>query len=226
MITTRKIEQIVGILFIVQLVAAILSYSVILEPILLSVNFLTELSDNATMVTVAMFFDIICGASVFTIAVLLFPILKQHSERIALWYVGERLTELISFMISGLLLMTMMKIGQDITNAPSIETSHLEALGRYLREARGNIQEISLLIYCLGAWSFYGLLYFSKIVPGFISLWGLVGVTLLFIEIMANIFNTTAGGILIMMPLGLNEVFIGLWLIFKGFNPSSVDRGL
>ena len=75
-----KTARIVGVLFIVQMAAAVLSYSVILEPILYKANFLSELAANSTMVTMAMLFDLICGASVFAIAVLLFPILKQYSE--------------------------------------------------------------------------------------------------------------------------------------------------
>jgi hypothetical protein len=173
------------------------------------------------MATMAMIFDIICGASVFAIAVLLFPILKQFSERVALWYVGQRLTELVGFMVGGAFLLTLLTMGQDLANAAAMDTAHLESQARYLRDARGNIQDISLLGYCLGAWSFYGLLYRSRLLPRFISVWGVLAVTLLFIEIVSNIFGTTAGGMMIMMPLGFNEVFLGIWLIAKGFNTAS-----
>lgn len=222
--STKMIVRIVGVFFIVQMTAAVLSYSVILEPILYKADFLRELSENSTMVTMAMLFDLICGASVFAIAVLLFPILKQYSERVALWYVGQRLTELVGFMVSGLFLMTLLKIGQETTGVPGAESSHLEPIATYLRNARGNIQDISLLIYCLGAWPFYSLLYYSRLIPRIISVWGFVGVTLLFIEILSNTFGGSIGGIMIMgMPLGLNEIFLGIWLIVKGFNPSVVS---
>ena len=216
--SNRKKVRIVGILFLVQMAAAVLSYSVILDPILYTENFLAELSANATMVTTAMFLDITCGASVFAIAVLLFPILKQLSERVALWYVGQRLTELVGFMISGLLLLTLLTMGQDLTNAAAVESADVESLGRYLRDARGNIQDIALVVYCLGAWPFYRLLYSSRLIPRFISAWGFLAVTLLFIEIVSNIFGSSVGGMMIMMPLGLNEIFLGIWLIAKGFN--------
>ncbi len=218
MIHEKQIVKLVGILFIVQMAAAVYSHSVILGPILHKTNFLSELSANSTMTTLAMLFDILCGASVFAIAVLLFPILKKYSERVALWYVGQRLTELVGFMVSGLLLLTLLKIGQEIGNASETEAFHLESIAIYLRNARGNIQVISLLVYCLGAWSFYGLLFYSRLIPRFISVWGLIGVTLLFAEILSNIFGTSLGGLMIMMPLGLNELFLGIWLIVKGFH--------
>ncbi|WP_421765602.1 DUF4386 domain-containing protein [Ekhidna sp.] len=217
----NKTAKIIGVLYIVQMVAAVLSYSVILEPILYSTNYLNELSDNENLVRGAMLLDLLCGASVFAIAILFFPVLKRFSERVALWYAGQRLTELVGFMISGILLLGLLKIGSEIGDATIAETSNLESLAYYLRNIRGNIQNISLLIYCLGAWSLYGLLFYSRLIPKWIASWGFLAVTLLFIEITANIFGTSAGGMMIMMPLGLNEVFLGIWLIVKGFNQNS-----
>ncbi len=213
----QKTVRLVGALFLIQMATAVISYSVILEPILYKADFLSQLVENATMVRIAMLLDLICGVSVFGIAILLFPILKQFSERVALWYVGQRLTELVGFMISGLLLLTLLKIGRDIGNSGMSDATQLESIAVYLRNARGNIQNISLLIYCFGAWSFYGLLYHSRLIPRLISGWGLLGVTLLFIEITSNVFGTSIGGIMIMMPLGLNEIFLGFWLMVKGF---------
>ncbi len=224
MFSNNKVVKTVGVLFIVQMVAAVFSHSIVLEPILYKSNFLTELSVNSSLVTMAIISDLICGASVFAIAVLLFPIFKSFSERVALWYIGQRLTELVGFMISGFLLLTLLSMGQSLTKEPVTDISNIEELARYFRNARGNIQNISLLLYCLGAWPFYGLLFHSKLIPRFISIWGLIGVTLLFIEILSNIFNTSVGGMLIMMPLGINEIFLGIWLIVKGVNstpPSS-----
>lgn len=218
--SNQTIVRIVGVLFLVQMTTAVISYSVILEPILSKPYFLNELAASPTRVRMAMLLDLICGAAVFAIAILLYPILKQYSERVALWYAGQRLTELVGFMVSGILLLTMLKIGQDLVGGAAGEASHLRELGLYLRSTRGSMQNISLLIYCLGAWSFYGLLFYSKLIPRFISIWGLLAVTLLFIEITANLFATSVGGLAIMMPLGLNEIFLGIWLIFKGFNLS------
>ena len=157
------------------------------------------------------------GASVLGIAVLLYPILRKHSERIALWYVVARLTEVVTYMITGILVLTILAIAQDLAQAPAAESSYLQTLAEYLREARGNALDIGLLVYCLGAWTFYYLLFTSRLIPRFISVWGLAGVTLLFAEILSNIFGTSLGGMMIMMPLGLNEIFLGIWLIVKGF---------
>lgn len=215
---SSSIAKLIGSLFIIQMVAAVFSYSVILEPILYSSNYLNDLATNSDMVILAMLLDLLCGAAVFGIAILFYPILKKASERIALWYVGQRLTEFVGFMVGGLILLTVLKIGTQIGSASLSEKEHLETVAYSLRNARGNIQDISLLIYCLGALSLYGLLFYIKLIPRFISVWGFVAVILLFIEILSNVYGTSIGGMMIMMPLGLNEVFLGIWLIAKGFN--------
>lgn len=217
--TSAKITiRIVGILFLVQLTTAILSYSVILDPILYRDGFLTSLFENANLVRIAMLLDLVCGLSVFGIAILLYPILKKYNERIALWYVGLRLNELIAFVIAGILLLTLLSLGIAYQEADPSEVGHLKLLAKYLLKARGSTQNISLWIYCFGTSLFYFLLFRARLVPRFISVWGLVAVGLLFVEITANIFGRSAGGMIIMMPLGLNEIFLGLWLIVKGFN--------
>ncbi len=70
---TKSFARIVGALFIVQMVMAIISLSVLLEPLIHAEDFLVELSANATKVKLAMLFDLVCGASLVAIAVLLFP---------------------------------------------------------------------------------------------------------------------------------------------------------
>ena len=56
--------------------------------------------------------------------------------------------------------------------------------------------------------------------PRFISIWGLIGTififTLIFLEA-GVIIN-----LILVMPIILNEIFLGIWLIVKGFNPSSI----
>lgn len=221
MYTQQRIVKTVGLLFLLQMTTAVISYSVILEPILNQEDYLLRLAEKANLVRLAMCLDLICGLSVFGIAVLLYPIFKTYNERIALWYAGLRLNELICFVISGMLLLTLLTMSLNLAGAGSSPSEAYSLLAQYLLHARGSTQNLSLFVYCFGTSMFYYLLFQTKLIPRFISIWGLLGVLLLFVEITANIFKTSVGGLLIMMPLGLNEVFLGIWLIVKGFDQNS-----
>jgi hypothetical protein len=204
------------------MITASVSHSAILVPILNTSNFLANVSANSNKVIFAMLLDLVCGLSVFAISVILFPILKKFSESIALWYVGLRLNEWICAIISGVFLLTVLSISKEYVKAGEPEHSYLQTLGKYFLDARGITRTLMLLGFCFSASMFYYLLFKTKLLPRFISIWGLIGVVLLFIEIMSNIFDHSLGGIIIMLPMGLNEIFLGIWLIVKGFNPSAI----
>jgi Domain of unknown function (DUF4386) len=222
--TTKNAARFAGILFIVQMAAAVISHSVILTPIFRSEQFLSIMASSETKVIVAMLLDLITGASVFGIAVILFPILKKYSERIAVWYSGLRLSEWVIALISGMFLMTVLSISKDFVQAGSNETAYLQTLSEYFLKSRGSIRILMLLCFCLSASMFYFLLFKYRLLPRFISVWGLIGVILLFAEVLSNLFGSTLGGIIIMLPMGLNEIFLGVWLIVKGFNVNSGDQ--
>lgn len=223
MSTTKNAIRFVGALFLVQMTAAVISHMVLLSPILNSKDFLVVLSTHSSKVITAMLLDLVCGATVLGIAVILFPILKKHSEPIALWYFGLRLFEWIMVIISGIFLLTLLSLSKEYVNGPIPEHSYLLQLGNYLLEARDFTKVLMLLGFCLNVSLFYYLLFKSKLVPRFISVWGMIGVLLIGIEILSNIYGYSIGGIRIMFPMGLNEIFLGIWLMAKGFNPSAMN---
>jgi hypothetical protein len=213
---------IVGVLFLIQMIAASVSYSAILTPILRANNIPLNISAHSTKVTVAMLLDLITGLSVFGISVLLFPLLKRYDERIALWYFGLRLNEWVCATISGIFLLTVISVSKDYAATSTRENPYLQSLVTYLLHAAGVTKTLMLLGFCFSAVLFYYLLLKSKLLPAFISVWGLIGVILLLPEVLANIFGYSLGGIIIMLPMGLNEIFLGIWLIVKGFNKSVI----
>ena len=219
----KRTSRIIGILFLVQMMAAIINFSIILDPILYGPeDILVEISSNSSNVIIAMFLGLLCGASVFAIATIVFPILKMYSERIALWYFGLRLGEFLSWLITGIFLLSLLSLSQEYTQAEMQNPLHLKAIGKTLLSSHGATMNLSLIVYCLASIMFYYLLFRTKLVPRFISVWGLIAVPLLFTEITFNIFGASLGGMLLMMPIGLNEILLGTWLIVRGFNLSSI----
>jgi hypothetical protein len=77
----------------------------------------------------------------------------------------------------------------------------------------------------LGALLFYTMLYQMKLIPRFISVWGLLGaltvLTTTFLDMFAISVPPTMG-LVLGLPMLLNELFLGLWLILRGFNPSAI----
>jgi hypothetical protein len=76
---------------------------------------------------------------------------------------------------------------------------------------------------------YYVVFYQYRLVPRWLSVWGLVGITGTIISALLVMFNLLppAGTIqvILLMPILPQELVLAVWLIAKGFNPSVVSSG-
>jgi hypothetical protein len=84
---------------------------------------------------------------------------------------------------------------------------------------------VATFVFLIGAAMFYTLLYQSRLVPRWLSGWGLIAIVPYLVAAILALFGvidslSTAYGLLD-APLGVQEMVLALWLIVKGFNPST-----
>jgi hypothetical protein len=77
------------------------------------------------------------------------------------------------------------------------------------------------IVFSLGALMIYYLFYQSKLIPRWLSVWGLIGAILYLAAGLFAIFSVDFS-ILLEAPLALQEMVLAVWLIVKGFNPSAI----
>jgi len=132
-----------------------------------------------------------------------------------LGYVILRTLESIMLILAAICPLLLITLSQEYITVVSPDIFNFNPAATLLITLRS---EWSLLIlaffYCLSALLFYYVLYKTKLVPRFISVWGLIG------AVMA--FTTPFLGTLLGVPMGLNEIFLGVWLIVKGFKNYNV----
>jgi hypothetical protein len=172
-------------------------------------------------------FDLIMCAAISAIAVIIYPILKQDKESIAVGYAIARTIEVIIIIIGSIGLLSLVTISQDFETAGAADASHLQALGDLLIVILdwvfllGPVIAFSLTAVVLN-YSFYQ----SKLVPRFISLWGLIGSIMMLSAGLFGMFGLSISSpifILLSAPIAVNEMVLAIWLIVKGFNPSAID---
>ncbi len=77
--------------------------------------------------------------------------------------------------------------------------------------------------FIISAFLFYVLLFKTKLVPRFISVWGLVACCTLLIANFAGSLGISSPVLYVLMiPIFANEVFLAIWLMIKGFNKSAI----
>jgi len=226
MFSDRQTAIIAGVLWI----TATASYSLavlILSPVIAAPDYLISVSANQTQVLIAMLLELTDAAAVAGIAIMLFPILKKYSEGLALWYVGARIIESVTVIISVIFMLSLINVSQEFVSAGASDASYFQTSGTLLLAARDWTNLIGInFVFNLGALIVYYLLYQSKLVPRFISVWGLIGATSLFVAgllMMFGLINPLSVVETVMnIPIAVQEMVLAVWLIVKGFDSSAI----
>ncbi len=227
MFSDRQIAIIAGVLWITATAAYSLAV-LILSPILTAADYLIRVSASETQVLIGMLLELTDAAAVAGIAIMLFPILKKYSEGLALWYVGARIIESITVIVSVISILSLLTLSQEFVSAGAPDASYFQALGTLLLVTRDWTNLIGInFVFSLGALIVYYLLYQSKLVPRFISVWGLIGATLLFVAGLLLMFGLITPfsivNTVLSIPIAVQEMVLAVWLIVKGFNSSAIN---
>ncbi len=222
--TYRKTAVIVGLLFIIATVSALLS-GVFLGSTLDAPNYLAAVSSNETSVIIAVILELILAVSVFGIGFMLFPILKKYVESLAMAYVGFRLFEAIFIVVASLGLLSLLTISQQYVAGASYAS--YQPLGSLLLALRDWSYLIGTMIFLgLGGLTLNYLLYQSKLVPRWLSVWGLIGAAFILLYGTLGLFglstDLTSPSTFLALPIAVQEMVFAVWLIVKGFNPESI----
>ncbi len=216
----RKTAIIVGVLFIIGTAAGVLSV-VLTGSILDDPDYLIEVSANENQIIIGALFVLIMGFALAMVPVMLFPIFKKHNYALALGAVVFRgaleAVTYIGIAISWLLLLTL---SQEFVKAGAPDASFFQTSGELLLAAGDWIGQMLSLVFSLGALMIYYLFYQSKLIPRWLSGWGLVGAILFLATPLLSMFGYGLG--ILVAPLAVQEMVLAVWLIVKGFNSSAI----
>ena len=219
----RRTAVLVGALFLISTATFIVSNALI-TPLLGSPNFLATVADHSQLMIAATLIGLIEGTATVGIALALYPILKGQHPALALGYADMRIAELaiavVGFGLGGLLLVTL--------SATAANGANSETLGTLLVALRHWTLMLVYLYTAIGGLMLSYMLLRTRLVPRGLSVLGLIGyVALLLAAVldMLGLIDTVAGlGLVGLVPGGLFELLLPIWLFAKGFNLTALDR--
>ena len=221
----RRIAVVAGVMFIIATVGALAS-SALLTPILSAPDYLTRISANEDQVLWGVFFQFIGGAACPAIAIALYPVLKRHDEGLALGSVGFRLIEGTLYVVLVVVLLLLVTLGQETAKAGAAASSAFQVPGALLMAARDWLGPVAaVLTFGLGAFMYYVVLYRSRLIPRWLSGWGIIGITLVMVSGLLVLFGRagpmSTTQVVLALPIAVQEMVLAVWLIARGFNPSA-----
>jgi len=221
----RKTAMIVGVLFIVATIAGMVG-AIFLGPILDDPDYLVNTSAHENEVALGALLTLIMGVAVVGIAVMIFPILKNVNEGLALAYVGFRTLECVILIIVAMSYLSLLTLSQEYVGAGALDATSFEAQGAILLAQQEWSNVPADIVFGLGCLMVYYLLYQSKLVPRLLSAWGFIGGTLMLVTAPLGAFGVISfldtPSVLLNLPIAVLEMVLAVWLIVKGFNPSAI----
>jgi len=220
----KNIARTMGILYIIGTVSGILSY-VATGSIRNTPDLLASVSANANSITLGALFVLAMGLALAMVPVFAYPVLKKHNDILALGYVVFRgALEGVYYMaivVSWLLLLPLSQVYQ----AGAADASNFQVLANVLLEAK-EIAIFGMFVFCLGGLMFYYLLFQSKLVPQWLSGWGIIALVMNLAAGLLMTFGffspTSTISNVLQIPIGLQEMVLAVWLIVKGFNSTEL----
>jgi hypothetical protein len=222
----RRFAVAAGALFVVATVADIISRAVLVQPILGAPDYLARVSTNEGQVLLGALFLVIGAVAAAGIAIALYPVLRKHNEGLALGSVGFRLIEGALYLGIVVCLLVLVTVSRESESAGATVSSAYRVPGALVMAARDALGEVAVLAFGIGALMYYGVFYRSRLVPRWLSAWGILAVALVMLSGVLVMLRLTepmsTTQLVLAAPIGLQEMVMAVWLIAKGFNPRAV----
>lgn len=220
----RKTARIAGLLFLAGTVTALpMSFT---EALLNAPNYLTGIAANSTQVLIGALFLFLAAVFSGCIAISLYPVLKKQNEALALGAVGFRLLEPVFYIVNIIGILSLVTLSQDFVRAGAPAASAYYIVGAVIQAARAYANYVfGVGAFSLGALMYYVAFYQSRLIPRWLSGWGLIAAILSLaaaILVMFGLKPLSPFFTILILPIFFNEIVLEGWLIFKGFNPSAI----
>ena len=225
--THRKTAIIVGVLFIIA-TAFLFIGEAVYKPILGSPDYLELAYPNRTTVIIGILLEFVIVLAMPLIPVFFFPVLKKHNEALAIGYIVFRTLESVILIgVAEINKLSLIGVSQEYLKGGA-EAAYFQSMGRSIQAAThwGDTDGLIYnLVFVFGALMLYSVLYQSKLVPRWISAWGLLAAMVLLIGAVLGSFIevSLAVELVVILPIAVQEMVMAGWLIVKGFNPSAVQ---
>jgi hypothetical protein len=226
--TNKKTAATVGALFLIAMVASLVGGGLVESVISVPEPF-TAVSENETLLIIGLLLELVNAIAVIGIGVLMFAVLKQHNETLAAGYLSLRIVEAVFCSVIVISPLALIRLSQEYSKVGA-DAAYFQMAGTLSIAGRASVSGLLIpVFFSLGALLLYSSLYKSQLLPRFISVWGFVAAVLILTLNLLSAFGLEIGmgvSMIFALPIILNEIFMGIWLIAKGFNPSAVNAAV
>jgi len=216
---TKTIGRAVGILYILGTVFGIVS-AALTSSISSSDDVLAAVGSHQSELALGALLVLAMGLVLAMIPVVAYPILSKFNTLLSRGYLLFRsVLETVGYLLTAVAWLMLIPLSGS-TEVPRV-------WGDTLFDMDG-ATEMGTIVFLIGAAMFYLILYRARLVPRWLSAWGLLAIIPYLAPVFLGLFTnvdvstTSTTNMLLDLPLGLQEMVLAVWLIVKGFDSSRV----
>lgn len=215
----RTTARIVGVLYLAGMVIGI-GGNILIQSVLTAPDGLASIAASSMLLAIGAVCWLATVAGDAAHGVLMFPVLKRHSERSAVGYLTTRIIDATFIAVMALLILIQIPLGAAYLTGTA-DASTLPALSTVFNQANLYAYEIAMITVGVAGLILCNAFSKTGLIPRPLALWGLIGYLVILTGSVLQVLGFDLHSIQA-IPGGLWEGFIGVWLIVKGFAPPSV----
>ena len=207
-----------GSVFLVATVTAVAAGELV--PSLSGADFLEGPADHPHRLAAAALFYLIAAGTSVGIAIVLYPLLRTTNATLALGAVVFRTIEAVFYTVAVVSLLSVLALGRQLATASPDDRATIRVIADSLVSVREQSSLAGVIAFGTGALMYYALFYRYRLVPRWLSGWGIAGVLLILIACLLALFSgdPVTGYTLLILPIGIQEMVLAVWLLVKGFS--------
>lgn len=225
--TNRRAAVAAGLLLITATVTDVLSRAACVTPVVTAPDVVASVAANQQQLIVGIVLLLVGALCASGIAVAMYPVLRRHDEALSIGAVGFRLIEGAFYLGIVACLLVLLALGEEASTAGAAGSAPANALAGLVLATRDALGEVSVMAFGIGALMYYTVLYRARLVPSWLSAWGLLAVVALMtsglLVIAGVIAPMSSPQVILALPIGLQEMVLAAWLIARGFSPSTAS---
>lgn len=154
------------------------------------------------------------------LGILMLPVFKRHNQTLAYGYLSAAIASTVLLIVGAIFLLLSIPLSEEVIKSGSPHVSNADLLFTLCKTANFYSYQIAMVIWGLGGLLFAYLLYISKLVSRWLSVWGIIGYIIFISGAFFAIFGIPID-LLLDIPGGLFEIFLSFLFIFKGFRTAT-----
>ncbi len=219
----KQTSRFAGVLIILGIIIGVLS----IVPSVEGDNYLETVFPNKSQVLLSAIFQFLLVPIYVGFSLLLYPILKQYNNSLSIGFIGFRLIAATFQLIGMILLPVFVLLSQKYLSQSNADLAFYETIGEILKLVRDLTNHFGVILATgLGNLLLYYILIKNKLIPTWLSIWGILGNVLIMVAgflltlELINVVSIEYG--IMTIPIVLQEVVFAIWLILKGLKRRTI----